>query len=275
MHVSTTHAADSVPPPAAPDGFRPTLAEAAYQELKRKIIMVELEPGSQFREADIVASLGLGKTPVREALLRLSLDGLVCVQSRSGYSVAPVTLESARATFEFRVLVEGETAFRAASARGELIDAVRAADNTTRQIAEESAGTSASWDTEGLRQWLQADAELHLAVARAAANDLMAQTVARLLDEYARLCFLATALNGDAAWVPHDHGSLVQAIAEGDPSRAREFAINEMQRAEGLLIRTLLASRSLSTVNVDPRPAQRRSAFYLDVPAIADGEESS
>src|SRR5262245_7100114 len=108
--------------------LRPTLADEAYRELKRRIVMLELAPGSQFREADVASTLGLGKTPVREALLRLRLEGLVHVQSRSGYRVAPITLKSARSVCELRALLEGEAAYRVSFALGGALDHVRSVE---------------------------------------------------------------------------------------------------------------------------------------------------
>src|SRR5947209_46956 len=66
-----------------------TLAEAAYAEIRELIISLELPPGAAFSEADLAERLQLSKTPVREALLRARIEGLVEVQPRAGYRVAP------------------------------------------------------------------------------------------------------------------------------------------------------------------------------------------
>ena len=79
-----------------------THTEQAYETIKRRIIQLELPPGSQFTEGQLAAIGGTSKTPVREALVRLQRDGLVDALPRSGYRVAPVTLKDTRDLCEFR-----------------------------------------------------------------------------------------------------------------------------------------------------------------------------
>src|SRR6478735_7144479 len=87
-----------------------TLADRAYIEIKRRVVAVEIPPGASFSETDLAEALELGKTPVREALMRLRLEGLVQVQPRSGYRVTEVTLRDARDVCDLRALLEGEVA---------------------------------------------------------------------------------------------------------------------------------------------------------------------
>src|SRR5919198_6233726 len=98
------------PAAEAPPAQSVTLADKAYAELRRRIILVELTPGAPFSETEIAEALGIGKTPVREALARLRLEGLVQVQPRSSYRVADITLQDANDVCEFRAMLEGESA---------------------------------------------------------------------------------------------------------------------------------------------------------------------
>jgi DNA-binding GntR family transcriptional regulator len=238
--------------------------------LKRRIVMIEIEPGSPLRETDVAASLGSGKTPVREALLRLSLEGLVRVRSRSGYTVAPVTLKSARDVCELRALLEGEAAHRAASARGGAIEELGAVDAAGRRAIAEHDRADVVRHVELLNTWLGAERAFHLALARASGNDLLARTLAGLLEGFARLCYLASALGSDSGLAAYDHAALVAAVSAGKPSEARALAVEEVRTAEALLIQALLSSESISTANVDPTPGARVHTFYLDVPKDAD-----
>jgi DNA-binding GntR family transcriptional regulator len=240
-----------------------TLADEAYLELKRRILTVELEPGVQFREADIANTLSLGKTPVREALLRLTLEGLVRVQSRSGYSVAPVTLKNARDVCELRALLEGEAAHLAASIRGGAVEELRFVD--ARRPAVASTGNANDRNSAGsaLGIWLDAERDFHLALARASGNEILERTLGSLLESFARLCYLAFAL-GTLPVPHHDHSALVDAIFRHEPAEARAIVQEEIRSAQALLIRALLSSESISRVNVDTTPASH--SFYLDVP---------
>lgn len=68
--------------------------ESCYEELRQLIVTCEIPPGTRLNEKALIERLGYGRTPVREALLRLNHDRLVEVRQRSGYIVRPVTRKS-------------------------------------------------------------------------------------------------------------------------------------------------------------------------------------
>jgi DNA-binding GntR family transcriptional regulator len=68
-----------------------SLVDQCYEELRGLIIRCEIAPGSRLNEKKLIAQLGFGRTPVREALLRLTQDRLVETRQRSGYIVRPLT----------------------------------------------------------------------------------------------------------------------------------------------------------------------------------------
>jgi DNA-binding GntR family transcriptional regulator len=121
-------------------------------------------------------------------------------------------------------------------------------------------------DVEALRAWLDAERAFHLALARASGNDLLATTLSGLLESFARVCFLASALGSHSPLAAHDHAALVAAVSSRNPSEARSLAVQEIRTAEALLIQALLSSESISTANVDPRPGSPAQTFYLNVP---------
>ena len=75
------------------------LGATAYQEIYRKIIALEYEPGQRLEEHQLVQDLGIGRTPVREALLNLAADLMVESQPNKGYVVRPITLQNTKAAF--------------------------------------------------------------------------------------------------------------------------------------------------------------------------------
>ncbi len=83
-----------------------TAAERAYELLKEKIITTRMKPGAMIEEAALVNDLGLGRTPVREALKRLEAERLVVVLPRRGMYVAEVTLAELRELEEVRLALE-------------------------------------------------------------------------------------------------------------------------------------------------------------------------
>jgi DNA-binding GntR family transcriptional regulator len=239
------------------DAVRPTLADIAYAELKRRILTVELAPGTHFREADAVAAVDLGKTPVREALLRLGLERLVEVSARSGYRVAPVTLKGAADVCDLRAVLEGEVALRVASLSTRPLDELRRVART---------GEPAH-----LGAWLDAERAFHLALARAAGNDELVRTLHGVLERFERLCHLAVRLAGGSAVAAHDHGPLLEAIAAGRAAEARTLVVEEVRSAQALVMQSLISSESVSTANVGATPGAPRHTFYLNVPDPPEG----
>ena len=85
---------------------RGALAEQVYAELKAQMNDFRLVPGDRFSEAEIGARLGVSRTPVREALFRLRNEGLLDVESKSGWFVRPIDFGKLEQLYDLRVLLE-------------------------------------------------------------------------------------------------------------------------------------------------------------------------
>jgi len=93
------------PTPAAPEA-RGNLAEQVYAELKSQLLDFHLVPGDRFSEAEIGARLGVSRTPVREALFKLRNEGVLDVESKSGWFVRPIDFDKLEQLYDLRVLLE-------------------------------------------------------------------------------------------------------------------------------------------------------------------------
>ena len=91
-------------PGAAP--ARANLAEQVYDELKAQMHDFRLVPGDRFSEAELGTRLGVSRTPVREALFRLRNEGLLDVESKSGWFVRPIDFNKLEQLYDLRVLLE-------------------------------------------------------------------------------------------------------------------------------------------------------------------------
>lgn len=83
-----------------------TRAETAYRRIKAAIFDFLLLPGEGFTESDMAQRLEMSRTPVREALFRLELEGYVQVAFRSGWSVAPFDFRKLEELYDLRVVLE-------------------------------------------------------------------------------------------------------------------------------------------------------------------------
>ena len=85
---------------------RANLAEQVYAELKTQMHDFQLVPGDRFSEAEIGARLGVSRTPVREALFRLRNEGLLDVESKSGWFVRPIDFGKLEQLYDLRIILE-------------------------------------------------------------------------------------------------------------------------------------------------------------------------
>ena len=236
------------------DGRR--LAEMAYDEIRTRIITLELCPGEEFTESELTQVLQLGKTPIREALLRLRLEGMVEAQARSGYRVSPVTLKDARDLCELRTLLEGEAA-RLVATRGQReYWELKPSSVVTPDVTSESTFHSR----------IEAERHFHETLGSATGNSRLASNLSQVLGHVARLWHLCFALDSRAQGAPlHDHTALLSALDNADPSRACELVVEEARSAQVEIINAMLSSQSIASANVDLREGPVHK-FYLDIP---------
>ncbi len=99
-------------PPLTPDTPKPTangrqsLAASAYTAIYRNIVSLVYEPGQRLEETVLMEQLGIGRTPIREALLCLAADLLVASSPGKGFTVQPITLQNTKAAFDALLVLE-------------------------------------------------------------------------------------------------------------------------------------------------------------------------
>ena len=86
------------------------LKEQAYHHLKDQIMKCQMMPGSLLSEHDIAQEMGISRTPVREAILRLSEEGFITIYPRKGMIVSPVSFKDIQDVFQIRMMIEPQAA---------------------------------------------------------------------------------------------------------------------------------------------------------------------
>lgn len=117
--------------------------DTAYHELRRQIINGELRPGQALRDADLTVKLGVGRTPLREALMLLAEEGLVTTYHRQGTFVSDVTIRDLQQALEIRAALDVLAArlciARASDAELDAIEARVLRQDTTHEQQDESS----------------------------------------------------------------------------------------------------------------------------------------
>jgi DNA-binding GntR family transcriptional regulator len=188
-----------------------TLNEEAYRRIEELIVTLDLEPGSVVSEATLSERIGIGTTPIREALQRLAREHLVQILPRRGVIVTAVDVGQQLQVLETRRELDRLIA-RAAAAR-----ATAAERDEMGALAKRMEGAAAIGDIKG---FLQYDNEMNGRAARAARNEVAASTVATLHSTSRRFWFFHHTAHGQAGKTMALHVDLARAVAAGDPALA-------------------------------------------------------
>ena len=156
-------------------------SDRAYEELKQSIIQLKLDPGTLLEESVLMASLNIGRTPLREAFQRLSQEDLVKSIPRKGYFVANINIGDPLHVFEVRKQLEVFSA-RLAAERASAADIAKM-DAHLGELALKADTTDFSWN-------LNADLKVHQLIAHATGNPYLQQTLERLFNLTIRLLYL-------------------------------------------------------------------------------------
>lgn len=208
-------------------GSGPSQVERAYQEIKWRIVYGHYRPGAHLSEATLARVHKTSRTPIREALSRLSEDHYVVWDPGRGFLIAPLTVSMIRNTFQVRRLLEGAAAQTAAEMA------------TAEQIAqmEEVAGYHYTvGDVESYRDALARNLAFHLAVAGASHNDLLAELVQQCLLKTDRVLSLGADFKPFEQGSAEEHGEIIDAIRRRSGTEAREAMERHLNRAGRLMM---------------------------------------
>jgi DNA-binding GntR family transcriptional regulator len=197
-------------------------SERAYRQLKQLILDNEIAAGSQMLEQEAAARLGMSRTPVREAMVRLEQEGMIELRPRHGMRVLPISPEALAEIYEILTALEGMAAELAA-----LKGAQSAQLAALQQAVDDMEMALAADDLTG---WSQADARFHRLLVELAGNQRLAALVEQVSDQAHRARLTTLRLRPKPVGSNRDHAALVQAIRDRDPARAR--AIHEQHRRQ-------------------------------------------
>jgi DNA-binding GntR family transcriptional regulator len=200
-----------------------SLVVEAYETIKRQILDNTLTPGAQFLEGDLSKRLGMSRTPMREALIRLESEGLVEVSPRHGMRVLPVSPEDMEQIYEILTALEASAAELLARRRP---DATALAPMETACDAMEEAIAN-----DDLAAWAAADEAFHTHLVNLCGNPRLASICLKFRDQSHRVRMITLPLRPKPVSSTKDHRALLGAIRDGDAAKARE--IHQSHRIAG------------------------------------------
>ncbi len=189
-------------------------SEAAYRILKEKIVTLELPPASLLNESELMAELGLGRTPIREALQRLAFENLIVILPRRGTIVADLNMSDLQKIFELRLVLETSMARLAAE---------RATPDQIVEMEKHFEGADTVVKSGDYRQLIQLDIAAHRLLARAAHNEFLAETLDQLYTHVLRLWHVSLHKVDRLGESLNEHLEIIEALKSRDADRAEEI----------------------------------------------------
>ncbi|RKR75056.1 GntR family transcriptional regulator [Frondihabitans australicus] len=190
-------------------------SDSAYERLRHEIVDWRLEPGTVLAEVELSQRLGLSRTPVREALSRLTADGLAQPTGGRGLIVSPVSVDDVRDLFELRTALERQAAQHAARHRRVDDFAVvrEALERTPALLARGDSGVPEYFDTVAL---------FDAAIDRAVSNAYLRSALAGVRTHAARVRRLSHDDPRRLLDAAKEHLLIVDAIVDGDAALAAD-----------------------------------------------------
>ena len=192
-----------------------SLGASAYDTIKRQILDNTLDPGVQILEGDLSKRLGMSRTPIREALIRLQSEGLVEVSPRHGMRVLPVSPVDMEQIYQILTALESTAA-----------EALAQRDPSAKDLAPMVAACDAmeaALEADDLKGWAAADEAFHGDLLNLCGNPRLAAICFNFWDQSHRVRMITLGLRPKPVSSTKDHRALLGAIRKGDAARAREI----------------------------------------------------
>jgi DNA-binding GntR family transcriptional regulator len=211
-----------------------SLVDEAYQALKTAIRDTVFPPGHQAAEPEIARQLGMSRTPVHEAIIRLQEEGLVQVLPRRGVLICPVSADDFREIYDVLIAVEGMAAALLAALPEDAAVAVAGA------LDRETAAMEQALEKGRLLDWAAADERFHQMLTERCGNRRLARVAATVRDQSHRARLFTLHLRPQPTASAAEHRRITDAIRAGEASEAESAARAHRVRARDALLPLLV-----------------------------------
>lgn len=208
------------------DSYQP-LREVVCETLREAIRDGILEPGERLMEIQIAEELGVSRTPVREAIRKLELEGYVIMLPRRGTYVANLSIKDINEVYEIRASIDALAAGLAAE---------RITDDELEQMERMLVATVEAFDKGDMDRVVEYDTKFHDVLYCASRNARLVGIINNLREQLTRFRSISMAYPGRMKKTMEEHGRMVEAIAQRDVELAQQLARQHMENSEQALL---------------------------------------
>lgn len=200
-----------------------TRSEWAYSQIRERILENIYEPGYQALEQEIAEQLGVSRTPMREALIRLSQEGLVELIPRRGFRVVPVVASDMKEIYDVLTSLESMAA--------ELLAQRGPSEEELAEMEQATNDMESALERDDLEAWAAADERYHKSLIELCGNQRLAALTNTVRDQGRRARMVTLRLRPKPTASTQEHREVLDAIRKRDVVRAREMHYQHRRRA--------------------------------------------
>ena len=215
------------------DSYQP-LRDVVCETLREAIRSGVLKPGERLMEIQLAEELGVSRTPVREAIRRLELEGCVIMMPRRGTYVANISIRDINEVFEIRTSLESLSSGLAAE---------RITDEELERLQRLLVEIGAHIESGDMDKIVKTDTEFHDLLYQASRNQRLVGIISNLREQLTRFRTTSMSYPGRLKATLEEHRIIVEAIAQGDVKAARKAAENHMEKSEQTLLASMEATQ--------------------------------
>lgn len=211
------------------DSYKP-LRELVLDAIREAIINGNLKPRERLMEIQLAEELGVSRTPIREALRKLELEGFIVMIPRKGAYVADISFKDIADVYEIRAALEGLAAALAAE---------RITDEELEEMERYLVGKAEAIANNDMERLVEVDTKFHDLIYQASRNERLSTIINNLREQIQRCRVTSLSVPGRMKESLLEHRTIVEAIQSRDAQLARQVAQDHIENAENIMMESL------------------------------------
>lgn len=216
------------------DTYKP-LRELVCEHIRQAIINGIFQPGERLMEIQLAEDMGVSRTPVREAIRKLELEGLVVMIPRRGTYVADISIKDINELYEVRTALDVLAAGLAAE---------RINDDELETMQRLLVEIGKHIEDNDMDKIVEADSAFHDVLYQASRNERLVSIISNLREQITALRTRSMTYPGRLAMTLEEHRKIVDSIAQRDSEKAQRAARVHMENAEHALLKAIEKERA-------------------------------
>jgi DNA-binding GntR family transcriptional regulator len=209
------------------------LREVIFNTIRDAIIMGELKPGERLMEVQLAEKMGVSRTPVREAIRKLELEGLVDMLARRGAQVADLSVKDIMDVLEVRASLDGLAT---------ALSAVRITPDEIKELNHVNSQFINFVEKENLQGTIKKDVEFHDIIYRSSRNEKLIQIANNLREQIHRFRVIYLKDFSSTKEIIKEHNDILEAIQNKNSDQSRILAQNHIKKQEESIVNSLKRS---------------------------------